>query len=373
MNHSAAEARDDLSTIYKNAIPLFRAIWSLLRVLPSWAARAKWRRINARVQVRVVETEDGAPVWIAERRTHAFTPVPHPRGTISLTAEYLAEPAFSLEDRERLLSSRIRNEEAEEINDFMPTIRASSSSRPTSVISSSPAGRASVLSASPALGSSPARRPHPHPFKSDTLSGSLSSVNVGLTGLVAGSNTTSSSLKEAFPLRPSPSSGASPATGSPLQPRKRYSSSFGPRYAAKSDGSSSPSGSSVSVNERRRWPNEDTEDVQLSQFVQDIDTRKPLRTTAPAPASPPKFTTSPKTSPRMISSPLAGRERRESALSRESLSRRTSLRERDETIGLGLRGQEVLTEQDAISRELDRLNDEFLDSLKGLGSGRERD
>ncbi|KIY65500.1 hypothetical protein CYLTODRAFT_412536, partial [Cylindrobasidium torrendii FP15055 ss-10] len=320
--------------------------------------------------VRVVESDDSAPVWIAQRRAHAFPPVPHPRGTISLTAEYLAEPAFSLEDRERLLSSRIRNEEAEEINDFMPTIRASSSSRPTSVISSSPAGRASVLSASPALGSSPARRPHPHPFKSDTLSGSLSSVNAGLPGLVVGNNTASSSLKETFP-KPSPSSGASPASGSPLQPRKRYSSSFGPRYAAKSDGSASPSGSSVSVNERRRWPNEDTEDVQLSQFVQDIDARKPLRATAPAPASPPKFTTSPKTSPRMISSPLAGRERRESALSRESLSRRTSLRERDETIGLGLRGQEVLTEQGDIERELDRLNDEFLDSLKGLGSGRE--
>ncbi|THU93453.1 hypothetical protein K435DRAFT_192114 [Dendrothele bispora CBS 962.96] len=118
-----------LSTIYKHGIPLFRSLFSLLRILPAWkvAKRLKRRGLGGgpangmSVMLRVADpTSAGGPgqqdilgfgpsssqsdashyqtqvsqTLTLPTSTHAFPPVPHPLGTLTLTSTYLSNPNF---------------------------------------------------------------------------------------------------------------------------------------------------------------------------------------------------------------------------------------------------------------------------------------
>ncbi|KAJ6574141.1 autophagy-related protein 13-domain-containing protein [Mycena capillaripes] len=136
-------------TIYKNAIPLFRALFALLRILPAWRVVRKLagRRAPAggvqsaaggkrglRVMVRLRPEGHpqamGGAMWSGGNgghettlgfgespapeagtaplptSTHVFPGIAHPAGTLTLSATYLTTPTFSLESLEALISSR---------------------------------------------------------------------------------------------------------------------------------------------------------------------------------------------------------------------------------------------------------------------------
>ncbi|KAF9219119.1 hypothetical protein BS17DRAFT_438351 [Gyrodon lividus] len=128
------------STIYKHGIPLFRSLFSLLRILPSWKLFKKLRRRmsapyrngNLSIQLRIKGLDDGLTdtldfdVPLAPNlpplpyETHTFPPIPHPMGTLSLTSKYLTSPNFQLDELESLLSSRFLS--LDEGPDFTPTL-----------------------------------------------------------------------------------------------------------------------------------------------------------------------------------------------------------------------------------------------------------
>ncbi|KAH7915511.1 autophagy-related protein 13-domain-containing protein [Hygrophoropsis aurantiaca] len=128
------------STIYKHGIPLFRSLYSLLRILPSWKLFKKLRRRttatsrngNLSIQLRVKGMDDGindildfgvspasnSPPLPFE--THEFPPIPHPMGNLRLSAKYLSCPNFQLDELESLLSSRFLS--LDEGPEFTPTL-----------------------------------------------------------------------------------------------------------------------------------------------------------------------------------------------------------------------------------------------------------
>ncbi|KAG1803998.1 autophagy-related protein 13-domain-containing protein [Suillus subaureus] len=130
------------STIYKHGIPLFRSIYSLLRILPSWKLYKKLRRRtsnayrngNLSIHLRVKGLEDGVsatdildfdtpPAPNApplQHQTHIFPAIPHPSGTLSLDITYLSSPNFQLDELESLLSSRFLS--LDEGPEFTPTL-----------------------------------------------------------------------------------------------------------------------------------------------------------------------------------------------------------------------------------------------------------
>lgn len=105
------------STIYKHGIPLFRSIYSLLRILPSWKLYKKLRRRtsnayrngNLSIHLRVKGLDDGVSVTDIldfdtppaanaaplQHQTHLFPAIPHPMGTLSLSINYLSFQTFS--------------------------------------------------------------------------------------------------------------------------------------------------------------------------------------------------------------------------------------------------------------------------------------
>ncbi|GJE92387.1 autophagy-related protein 13-domain-containing protein [Phanerochaete sordida] len=123
-------------TIYKHGISLFRSIFTLLRILPTWKHARRGGRLrgmnngNFSIQVRVEQrntSEDGVLAFDSlvqgsplAHQVHDFPPVPHPRGTLSLSAMYLSNPDFKLFDRESLLSSRFLSQA--EGPEFTPTL-----------------------------------------------------------------------------------------------------------------------------------------------------------------------------------------------------------------------------------------------------------
>ncbi|KAG2119376.1 autophagy-related protein 13-domain-containing protein [Suillus clintonianus] len=130
------------STIYKHGIPLFRSIYSLLRILPSWKLYKKLRRRtsnayrngNLSIHLRVKGLDDGvsatdildfdtppAPnATPLQHQTHLFPAIPHPTGTLSLSINYLSSPNFQLDELESLLSSRFLS--LDEGPEFTPTL-----------------------------------------------------------------------------------------------------------------------------------------------------------------------------------------------------------------------------------------------------------
>ncbi|KAI0277042.1 autophagy-related protein 13-domain-containing protein [Russula aff. rugulosa BPL654] len=145
-----------LSTVYKHGIGLFRSIYTLLRVLPTWKLHKRLRRrlsvpsnrnanLNIELRVRSGRDQDGvlgfdvspaaqAPPLVTE--SHTFPSVPHPYGSITLSVRYLTNPLFHLDELESLLSSRFFS--LDEGADFTPTLvknqqRESLSSSPGSL------------------------------------------------------------------------------------------------------------------------------------------------------------------------------------------------------------------------------------------------
>ncbi|KAI0826570.1 autophagy-related protein 13-domain-containing protein [Trametes gibbosa] len=142
-NHARFNDSDDRTdvapaTMYKHGIPLFRSIFTLLRVLPAWKlARRLRRRVGGSrsgfsIQLRVdsvdssiradeVMTFDTTPASIApvlKRERHVLPPITHPVGELGVSAMYLTQPSFQLDTWESLLSSRFLSEGP----DFTPTL-----------------------------------------------------------------------------------------------------------------------------------------------------------------------------------------------------------------------------------------------------------
>ncbi|KAF7324536.1 Autophagy-related protein 13 [Mycena kentingensis (nom. inval.)] len=112
-------------TIYKNSIPLFRAIYALLRILPAWRTvlklgkrRGTGKALRVMVRLRPDDEPRGTVLEFGQSmapetspgplptNTHIFPGIAHPAGTLSLSTTYLTTPSFSLESLETLLSSR---------------------------------------------------------------------------------------------------------------------------------------------------------------------------------------------------------------------------------------------------------------------------
>ncbi|KAG1738012.1 hypothetical protein EDB19DRAFT_1909457 [Suillus lakei] len=130
---SFAEARGDEyangvapSTIYKNGIPLFRNIYSLLRILPSWKLYKNLRRRTSNaskpsIHLRIKGLDDGVSATdILEfdtppapnatpllHQTYIFPAIPHPTGKLFLSVTYLSSPNFQLDALEYFLSSHL--------------------------------------------------------------------------------------------------------------------------------------------------------------------------------------------------------------------------------------------------------------------------
>ncbi|KAI0002459.1 autophagy-related protein 13-domain-containing protein [Russula compacta] len=153
---SGGDADLGLSTVYKHGIGLFRSIYTLLRVLPTWKLHKRLRRrvavpsnrnanLNIELRVRSGRDQDGVLGFDVSPATHVpplateshtFPSVPHPYGNITLTVRYLTNPHFHLDELESLLSSRFVS--LDEGTDFTPTLvknqqRESLSSSPGSL------------------------------------------------------------------------------------------------------------------------------------------------------------------------------------------------------------------------------------------------
>ncbi|KAJ8488952.1 hypothetical protein ONZ45_g13772 [Pleurotus djamor] len=114
------------STMYKHGIPLFRSLYTMLRVMPAWKVFKRLKRRigrfgggNMGIVVRLKEPGDDTlefgtplasqshllPSHILPTQSHTFVPVPHPHGTITLSLQYLTTPTFQIDDKESLFSS----------------------------------------------------------------------------------------------------------------------------------------------------------------------------------------------------------------------------------------------------------------------------
>ncbi|KAI0916135.1 hypothetical protein AcW1_010009 [Taiwanofungus camphoratus] len=145
-NHSQPRHGDDRadvapSTMYKHGIPLFRSIFTLLRILPSWKLARRLRRRTGgtrngsfNIQLHVQSTDEngrsdgilgfdtrpapGTPPLTND--SHSFPLVTHPMGTLSFSVTYLTAPNFQLDELESLLSSRFLS--LDEGPEFTPTL-----------------------------------------------------------------------------------------------------------------------------------------------------------------------------------------------------------------------------------------------------------
>lgn len=227
------------------------------------------------------------------------------------------------------------------------------------------AGRSSSADLPSAPGPLPIRRPgiNPvHPFKTSTLSSgspSLHSPSPSLrqpSPLAAGNPSLpsrpvpTSPNSSRVPLSPigmgsrqSPSSIGGRSEGEDTSPkiptRKRYSSSFGHRYAAAGGGGSVGSAGSGERVESASFLGAPTDDDEISIFVQDIDARKPLNAQRqPLPAS----TQGPPTATSHVKSDSVGS------------------------------AGPMLTREAEVDERLRHMNETFFASLEGLGGGRRR-
>lgn len=430
-----------LPTIYKHGIPLFRSLFSLLRILPAWKLHKRLRRnrnqghFSIHLRVNSPHPSPAASILSSssspeplETTVHAFPPVPLTSGTLTLITTYLTSPVFYLDDLESLLSSRFLSLD----DGILPTLAARTqtsqqrdsagnlpslpgsvpirpalsrspphSTSPTSVvdkfiiprsrtpslpgsqaspnfrnISLPPSNSGSPSTASPlrqqpypsnsrlrtvsatATDEVPIRRPplapQPNIFKSSTLSsspsphqlrspssatrGSPGSFNRGspLTGLAAQSDRRSEGSDSVSSI--GISGGVVGSVGSmsvaSARGRKRYSSSFGHRYT-------SSVGTPISIrdnegNRSTEYLQNNVEEDDISVFVQDIDRRRPLRSTS--------YSTP--TSPYHRSRPLP-----------------------DSSAPASPPTTEVLRTEGAVEEKLRKMKEMFEASLVGLGSG----
>ncbi|KAG5637409.1 hypothetical protein H0H81_004667 [Sphagnurus paluster] len=149
LDFTAGDAPADvpLPTIYKNGIPLFRSLYTLLRILPTWKLHKRLRRrvgggpsLGITLRVRNGHDPDVLSLANSDSQTHTFPPVPHPMGSLALSATYLSSPTFQLDELESLLSSRFFSLDQ---RPFTPTLaknqlRSSASSTSASASASPP-------------------------------------------------------------------------------------------------------------------------------------------------------------------------------------------------------------------------------------------
>ncbi|KIL54257.1 hypothetical protein M378DRAFT_857181, partial [Amanita muscaria Koide BX008] len=159
-----------LPTIYKHAIPLFRSLYSLLRILPTWKLFKKLRRrTNSAAQfgIQLVATE-GADDGYDERTgggsvlgfdkppttghpplptlTHVFPSIPHPLGSFTLSTTYLESPTFQLDDLESLLSSKFISLDE---GGFVPTLSSATTTATSNAPAVAPAATAAAAGYNP--------------------------------------------------------------------------------------------------------------------------------------------------------------------------------------------------------------------------------
>ncbi|RDB16414.1 Autophagy-related protein 13 [Hypsizygus marmoreus] len=132
-----------LPTIYKHGIPLFRSLFTLLRILPAWKLHKRLRRRvgggpSLGITLRVRDGDDPDVLSLmnmsSQSQTHVFPSVPHPMGSLALSATYLTSPTFQLDELESLLSSRFLSLDQ---RPFTPTL-AKNHLRDSSLSSSPP-------------------------------------------------------------------------------------------------------------------------------------------------------------------------------------------------------------------------------------------
>ncbi|KAF9466849.1 autophagy-related protein 13-domain-containing protein [Collybia nuda] len=199
-----------LPTIYKAGIPLFRSLYTLLRLLPAWKLHKRLRRRagvgpSLAIVLRVgAESSlgfgvDGVPPL--ETQTHAFTEVPHPMGMFVLSVRYLSSPTFQLDELESLLSSRFMSQDE---RPFMPTLaRRADPSPPHPVPQTTALADRFLL---PSAGSSPGRGiPLPLPPDRQLASGSLPRRQLSLSRPSTGTGQHRPSPSYDLSHRPSPS------------------------------------------------------------------------------------------------------------------------------------------------------------------------
>ncbi|KAK2467744.1 hypothetical protein APHAL10511_000039 [Amanita phalloides] len=176
-SHSPAAAQGDavaLPTIYKHGIPLFRSLYTLLRILPVWKLYKRLRRRTTgpsssqlSIQLHVTDRDEvagvglggagsggillfGAPPSPAHpplpTLTHTFPSIPHPLGSFTLSATYLESPTFQLDDLESLLSSKFISLD----EGFVPTLTSKPRSETSSLSPESIAERFVIPLAAPA-------------------------------------------------------------------------------------------------------------------------------------------------------------------------------------------------------------------------------
>ncbi|KAF8652150.1 hypothetical protein AX16_004536 [Volvariella volvacea WC 439] len=163
-----------LPTIYKHGIPLFRSLFTLLRILPAWSMHKRIKRrtggpnrnghLSIKLRVLTGSEDDSVGSLLGfdtppsssspplQIQSHAFAAVPHPLGTLSLTGAYLTDPNFQLDELESLLSDRFLT--LDEGLDFVPTLMKNQSLRSSGVPTGTSPGTRSgagpgVLSTSP--------------------------------------------------------------------------------------------------------------------------------------------------------------------------------------------------------------------------------
>lgn len=230
-----------LPTIYKHGIPLFRSVFTLLRIMPSWKLHRRLRRnrngAQFSIQVRVAPpsppstsspgssssslsspssstytrrqqqqprastssdilsfstaTATSSTSPSLPTNTHQFPPIPLTSGSLSLSTTYLTSPNFYLDDLESLLSSRFLSDDDDDNagrGNFVPTLRAKRGERAAAQDATAPG---SILTRS---------LPRPAPPRSPHTANVLSSSPHGRR-------------LSTSPHRPSPLSTSPPRTG----------------------------------------------------------------------------------------------------------------------------------------------------------------
>ncbi|KAF9531461.1 autophagy-related protein 13-domain-containing protein [Crepidotus variabilis] len=225
--HLSVNADTALPIIYKHGIILFRSIFSLLRILPTWKFYKRLRRrtgkngglsiqlhikplLGVRDDRKILDFDEApSPNYHRPLPTskHAFPTISHILGIFTLSATYLNTPNFQLDELESLLSSRFISLDKEE---FVPTLekhRQRDSISGSSLPSSS--GIRSVLSRSP-----------PRQIARATSSGVTGTAVGG--GLLSGVD--SMAVAERFIIPPVIGSSASTGTSALIPPPRPFPS-----------------------------------------------------------------------------------------------------------------------------------------------------
>ncbi|TIA88358.1 hypothetical protein E3P99_02626 [Wallemia hederae] len=124
---SGAGVQEDLPVVYKRCIVLFRALYTLLRILPLYSFIRRLRRSHARglnIGVRLSAEKSSGSGDVLNLETplsqdtpsnaidaHRFTPINTPAGNLNLSVEYRRNTNFIVDDIESLLSSAFVDED----------------------------------------------------------------------------------------------------------------------------------------------------------------------------------------------------------------------------------------------------------------------